>query len=109
MQDNDLSFLKKYILANGPEGLRQVLDDLFEKVKSDSTFAAKQHFIMYQLGGQKSFIKVDMSKPPFQFWYNDVLGRPMTKAVEETIASFIWERCGEKERFLQGLSSKELL
>jgi hypothetical protein len=91
MQDNESDFLKKYIPAHGPEGLKQVLNDLLEKVKSDHTFAMRQHFIMYQLGGQKSLIKVDMSNPPFQFWYNDVFGRPMTKAVEEVIADFIWE------------------
>lgn len=107
MQSSELDFLNKYIPATGPEGLRRVLGDLLEKVKNDPIFAAKQHFIMYQLGSQKSLIKVDMSKPPFQFWYNDILGRPITKVVEETIADFLWEKCGEKEHFLQELSSKE--
>jgi hypothetical protein len=104
MVEDELDFLKEYISANGPVGLRTVLEGLLEKSKNDPEFAAQQHFIMYTLGGQKSLIKVDMSQPPFQFWYNDVLGRPMTKLVEETIADFLWEKCGEKERFLQGPS-----
>jgi len=107
MQSNDEEIAKKYIPAFGPEGLRLVLESLLEKSKSDPVFAAKEHYIMYQLGGQKSLMKVDMSQPPFQFWYYDLLARPMTKMVEETIADFLWEKCGEKERYLQESLSEE--
>lgn len=101
MFDNEGGILKNYIPAEGPEGLMHVFEDLLEKSKRDTEFAAAEHIILYKLGGQKSLIKVDFSKPPFQFWYNDLLGRPMTKAVEDTIAEFLWVKCGERERYLR--------
>ncbi|EKD72005.1 MAG: hypothetical protein ACD_46C00035G0002 [uncultured bacterium] len=87
-----------YLVAEGPEGLATILDDFLEQSK-DPAFAASEHFILYQLGSQKSLIKVDTSKMPFHFRYHDLLGRPATNAVKETIAQFLWEKCGEKERF----------
>jgi hypothetical protein len=91
----------QYVPAHGPEGLTKVLDNFLEKAKIDPEFAAHGHYILYQLGAQKSLIKVDMSQQPFQFWYNDLLGRPPTNIVKETIARFLWEKCGERERFFQ--------
>ncbi|WP_148339954.1 hypothetical protein [Aquicella siphonis] len=101
MQREELEILQKYIPAQGPDGLKRVLEELLEKCKSDREFAAQEHYILYQLGGQKSLMKVDMSQAPFQFWYYDLLGRPMTKKVEETIADFLWDKGGERERYLQ--------
>lgn len=101
MQQEELDILKNYIPAQGPEGLKQVLEDLLEKSRQDPEFAAREHYIYYQLGGQKSLMKVDMSKPPFQFWYYDLMGRPMTRMIEATIAEFLWEKGGEKERYQQ--------
>lgn len=89
----------QYIPAQGPDGLEKVLDNLFEKTQKDREFAGTEHYILYQLGNQKSLIKVDMSQPPFQFWYYDLLGRPATRTVKETVARFLWEKCGERERF----------
>jgi hypothetical protein len=95
------------IIAEGPEGLEQVLNDLFDKSKSDPMFAAEEHYILYQLGNQKSLIKVDNSKIPFQFWHYDSMGRPATFAVKTTIARFLWDKCGEKERFLQEVNNQQ--
>lgn len=97
----------EYIVAEGPEGLRAVLESLLQQTEQDAAFRSQQHHIMYRLKDQKSIIKVDMSQRPYQFWYNDVLGRPATAAVKETIAAFLWERCGEKERYLQELGSNQ--
>lgn len=83
----------EYELAEGPEGLRAVLDRFYDRAQQDKAFAAVGHYILYKLGGQKSLIKVDMSKEPFQFWYNDLLGRPATKLVKDTITLFLSERC----------------
>ena len=92
-----------HIIANGTEGLEKVLDDLLEKTKDDPLFASQSHYILYQLGSQKSLIKVDTVQSPFRFWYYDLMGRPATTAVKETIARFIWDKCGEKDRALQGV------
>ena len=107
MHENELALLKDYIPAQGPIGLRQVLDKLLEQSKNDSLFAAKEHFIMYQLGDQKSLIKVDMSEDPILFWYFDLLGRPATGIVKKTIFDFLWEKCGVREQYLQALESKD--
>ncbi len=107
MEANDLGFSKKYIPAQGPEGLKHVLEDLLEKSKQDRAFAAKEHFIIYQLGDQKSLIKVDMSEDPVLFWYFDLLGRPATRIVKKTIFDFLWDKCGVREKYIQELNSRE--
>lgn len=107
MITTDEEKLKDYILAQGPEGLKSVLEDLLEKSQKDPVFAAKEHYIYYQIGEQKSLIKVDMSGHPVTFWYFDLLGRPATRVVKKTIADFLWEKCGEKERFLKESAVKE--
>lgn len=107
MQSSEMEILQQYIPAQGPEGLKHVLEDLLEKSKQDPAFAAQEHYILYQIGAQRSLMKVDMSQPPFQVWYYDLLGRPITKAVEETIADFLWEKGGEKDRFLKNSGQGE--
>lgn len=87
--------------AQGPEGLTYVLDDLLDQSLKDAAFAAAPHYVLYELGSQKSLIKVDMSMKPYQFWYCDLLGRPATKVVKETIARFLWEKCGVKDNILE--------
>jgi hypothetical protein len=93
--------LPEYTAAEGPEGLDQVLDLFLQKSKSDPQFAAQEHYILYQLSEQKSLIKIDMSQQPFLFWYYDLNGRPATEAVKKVIANFLWEKGGEKERYLE--------
>jgi hypothetical protein len=99
MESSHLSL--QYVSAEGPDGLARVLDNFYEKAKQDPAFAAEGHYILYKLGDQKSLIKVDMSQEPFQFYYNDLLGRPATRIVKETIARFLWDTCGERERFFE--------
>ena len=99
MKDRD-SIPEDSILAEGPEGLAKVLDELLGKTRSDPDFAAAEHYIFYRLGDQKSLIKVDTRQLPFIFYYSDLLGRPATRAVKDTIAKFLWEKCGEKEKYL---------
>jgi hypothetical protein len=106
MQNNELDY-SDYLTAQGPEGLRNLLDELLEKSAKDPAFAKGQHMIRYQLGNQQSLIKVDLSEKPYLFWYCDLLGRPITKAVQYTIADFLWEKGGEKERCLHELTVKE--
>lgn len=96
----------QYDIADGPEGLSRLLEKYLERVKSDEEFAKEEHYILYSLGEQRSYIKLDMSQWPFQFWYSDLLGRPATRIVKDTIADFLWEKCGEKERFMKDNSSE---
>ena len=93
------------IPAIGPNGLTDVLNDLLAQREKDPSFS-REHFILYQLGNQKALIRVDTSQKPFQFWYYDLLGRPATKIVKETIARFLWDKCGEKERYLRVLEGE---
>jgi hypothetical protein len=99
MPRNDDEILKKYIPAQGPEGLKQVLEDLFDQSQQDTEFAGREHFIYYKLGDQESLFKVDMSEKPVLIWYFDLLGRPATNKIREIISDFLWEKCGEKERY----------
>lgn len=103
--NDDLAF--QYEVADGPKGLRDVLEDYLAKSEKDRRFADVGHYILYKLGDQRSLIRVDTSEIPFHFRYCDLLGRPATKAVKETIARFIWERCGEKERYMKELAERE--
>jgi hypothetical protein len=91
-----------HIIAEGPEGLKAVLMSLLKQAQNDLQFASREHYILYQLGGQKSVIKVDMSEQPYLFWHYDLLGRPATGAIKDTIAQFLWNECGIKEHYMQG-------
>lgn len=82
--------------VEGPDGLRSALVDLYTKSKLNPQFAQAEHYILYQLGEQKALLKVDFSHSP-QFYYNDLLGRPITRVVKEVIARFLWEECGQRE------------
>lgn len=93
---------KDYIIAEGPEGLEKVLNELLEKIKKDPKFATDEHFILYQLANQKSLIKVDTSQQPFVFWYCDLMGRPITTIVKETLSDFLWNKCGGREQSMRG-------
>jgi hypothetical protein len=90
-----------YIVARGPEGLEQVLESLLERSKTDETLKAKAQYVLYELGNQKSMIKIDMSVWPVVFWHYDLLGRPATNAVKEILSRFAWEKCGEKEWYFK--------
>lgn len=88
---------EKYDIANGLDGLAALLDQLLLQAKQNPNTITPDHYILYQLGNQKSLIKVDMTTSPFHFMYDDLLGRPATNGVKETIGRFLWEKCGEKE------------
>ena len=96
------------IIAEGPAGLASVLDEMLTKTKADTGFAREEHYILYRLGDQKSLIKVDTNQLPFIFYYSDMLGRPATKAVKDTIARFLWEKCGEKEKYTQDTGREDV-
>jgi|GEM_PF-3211336 len=88
-----------YILAKGPEGLQGVLGEVLNKTTADPAFKAQPHYILYEIGNQKSLIKMDFKQWPVVFWYYDLLGRSATSNVKEVLAKFAWEQCGEKEWF----------
>lgn len=88
-----------YVSVQGPKGLYEALSELLTQAHPDNALATKEHYILYELGSQQSLIKVDVSQLPFHFWYYDLLGRPATRVVKETIAKFLWEKGGERERF----------
>lgn len=96
-----------YIVAKGPEGLDEVLSDLLDKSKIDPIMKAKPHYILYELGNQKSLVKMDMSDWPILFWYYDLLGRPATSVVKDAIARFLWEKAGEREWYLKEKVAQE--
>lgn len=99
MQRNGLP--SEYERADGPDGLKTTLEHLHSQALQDPSFAERDHFILYELGDQKSLIKIDMQQMPYHFTYDDLLGRPATNVVKDTIARFLWEKCGEKERYLK--------
>ena len=90
-----------YIVATGPEGLEAVLNELLEKSKLDPTLKERAHYILYELGNQKSLIKMDLNEWPVVFWHYDLLGRPATSTVKDVLAHFAWEKCGEKEWYFK--------
>lgn len=89
------------VKVEGPEGLTKALDTLLSQCLEDKEFASKMHFLLYQLGNQRALIKIDMSEKPYHFWYGDLLGRPATRVVKETIARFLTDKCGEKDLFIE--------
>ncbi len=89
-----------YKIAEGPEGLANVLLDYHEKAQIDDDFASNDQYILYRNNQQKALIKIDMRQVPYQFWYYDLLGRPATNNIKETIAKFLWIICNERMKYL---------
>lgn len=98
MMDNKELLSQILYTEEGSTGLKKQLINLLDRAQSDPAFSVKEHYIMYRLNTQKSLIKVDMTQTPFQFWYYDLQGRPATEIVKKTIASFLSEECGQKEK-----------
>ena len=48
-----------------------------------------------------------MSDKPFLFWYCDMEERAVSPAVRKTIADFLWEKGGEKEKYLNAPNQEE--
>ena len=90
-----------YIVATGPEGLEAVLGELLDKSKTDPKLKERAHYILYELGNQKSLIKIDLNEWPVVFWHYDLLGRPATSVVKDVLARFAWDKCGEKEWYFK--------
>jgi hypothetical protein len=97
-----------YILAHGPEGLEAVLNELLEKSKLDPTMKERAHFILYELGNQKSLIKMDLNEWPVVFWHYDLLGRAATSVVKDILARFAWDKCGEREWYYKEKGNPKL-
>ncbi|HVY53599.1 MAG TPA: hypothetical protein VHA13_03675 [Gammaproteobacteria bacterium] len=96
-----------YILARGPAGLEEVLATLLEQSKTNPELKSKAQYVLYELGNQKSMIKIDMSVWPVVFWHYDLLGRPATSAVKDILSKFAWEKCGEKEWYYKEKGSSK--
>lgn len=92
--------------AEGPQGLMEVLDHCRRQAQQDESFRLEPHYILYRLNAQQSLIKIDFSEEPYQFWYYDLLGRPATNTVKNTIADFLWEKCGVKQHYGQAAGRK---
>ncbi|MEO8401947.1 MAG: hypothetical protein ABI597_09180 [Gammaproteobacteria bacterium] len=92
-----MSIPAEYIIAEGPEGLKKILAEFLEKSRNDPIFAKQKHHVLYQLGSQKSMIRIDTDRTPFKFWYYDLMGRAATVAVKDVLADFLWDNWGEKQ------------
>jgi len=101
-------FTVSYEVAEGPQQLRQLLDNYLIEHEKNPTLTNNDRYILYTFGEQRSLIRVDTTSVPFHFRYCDLLGRPATKSVKETIAGFLWEKCGEKERYTQAFNEEQL-
>src|SRR5436190_11302591 len=77
--------------AEGPKGLREVLNSLYQQAQLDSA-ANTDHFILYHMNDQKSLIRVSMAEEPCKFWYYDLDGRAAPKGVKDVINQFLLDR-----------------
>lgn len=94
---NHVEASNNYIFAEGPEGLKQALHELLQRVKTDPASHHQKHVILYHLNQQKSQITIDTTHSPFQFSHQDNFGRRASLVIKKVIAEFLWEECGEKE------------
>lgn len=97
---------ESYIIAEGPEGLKKILEELLEKTKQDAVFAKQAHYVLYQLGNLKSMIRIDTDQVPFKFWCYDLMGRPITLPMREVMSQFLWEHWGVKDISLQDVTEE---
>jgi hypothetical protein len=82
-------------VAEGPDGLRTLLDNFLLKAQTDQQFATASHYILYKLPNSElqSLIKVDMSQRPYQFWHYNLQERAALQSLKDTITNFL-EKCG---------------
>lgn len=95
MMDDEQTLLAHAYKVTGPDELMEQLKHLHATSLETSV---NEFVIFYHLGNQRSYIQVDFSCEPFHFYYKDLLGRPMTKAVENTIAEFLWQHEQKQSR-----------
>ncbi len=95
-----------YIIAEGPEGLKKVLNDLWEEVEHNPNSAKQEHYILYQLSSQKSLIKIETDQMPFKFWCYDLMGRPITLPMREVLSQFLEEHWGKENLRLQDVTEQ---
>lgn len=90
----------------GQNNLRAKLDEMLETAND----AASEHYIrLYLSENNISYIKVDLSKSPYQFWHYNKFEHPALPGVKKTIADFL-ENHGQKgklEQYFIDLYEKE--
>jgi len=91
----------EYTTVTGPVELRAELERLL-------AFRNEPHFVQFQLGALQAFIKIDMSDKPFLFWYCDLNERAVSPAVRHAIADFLWEKGGEKEKYVNAPNLEDM-
>ncbi|HLB42836.1 MAG TPA: hypothetical protein VJN02_08330 [Gammaproteobacteria bacterium] len=89
-----MTSLPFYEQAEGSEDLKKKLNGLLENADSGKAINGP-HYILYRLGAQESFIRVDMDPIPVRFWYCDLLGRPATALVKSIIDVLLEEKALE--------------
>lgn len=90
--EDTLSLPTEFMRVMGPEALYNQLKECALFAKQNSAYASSEHYILYQLGMQKSLIKLDFSHDPLQIWYCDLQNRPVTNKVKEAVLRFIQEQ-----------------
>ncbi len=80
---------RHYFVANGPEGLKEVLDKL-KRINADNSTKSAQYDIIFLHNSLTALLKVDMGRPQIKFWYHDFgFGRAAPTSVKDVIVGFI--------------------
>lgn len=96
-----------YDEVEGAAELKQQLLFYWREFQAGNLKNTKTYYILFHMGAQQSLIRVDVGSPHFYFWYYDLLGRPMTKAVKQALAEFLWEHNGQKQAFISAMQQED--
>ena len=99
MLENEQDVPFQHDTVDGSKELTRLLCDYLEWSRQDQSFANNDHHILYRCGDQASLIRVETRAIPFSLYYCDLSGRPAPRVVKEAVARFLWDRCGEKEKY----------
>lgn len=88
-----MAYPTDYQIARGPEGLHQVLTNLFtQSRRAANSPSAQSQYVLYQLGQQEALLRFDLSHPLPQCWHYDLQGRPAAQGLINVIAKSFWEQ-----------------
>jgi hypothetical protein len=80
---------RQYFVANGPEGLKEVLAKL-KRINTENSTKSAQYDIIFLHNSLTALLKVDMSRPQVKFWYHDFgFGRAAPTSVKDVVVGFI--------------------
>lgn len=89
-----------YIPVQGLDHLSETLEMLYFKIKANPTLSSEDKYVLFQLGNQKSLLRITFAEEMPHFAYFDLFERPMTKNIKTVLINFLQKNAVLPKDFL---------